>query len=56
MAEILQEIQGHIQSQNQAQMAKTLVESVQMTKDGLSENLIDQILNDDDLLILTNDL
>ena len=37
-------------------MAKTLVERVQMTKDGLSENLIDQILNDDDLLILTNDL
>ena len=27
-----------------------------MTKTELSKNLIDQILNDDDLLILTNDL
>lgn len=37
-------------------MVGTPVEKLQMTEVGLSENLISQILNNDDLLILTNDL
>ena len=37
-------------------MAETLAERVQTTETELSKSLIEQILNDDNLLILTDDL
>ena len=56
IVEIMQEIQGWIQDLNNTQTVETSIERVQITEIELSESLIDQILNDDDLLILTDDL
>ena len=53
-AEVTQEIQWQIQNQSHAQTAEASAERVQTTETELSENLIEQILNDDDLLILTD--
>ena len=50
------EIQGQIQVQDYVQTVETPAKKVQMTEAELSENLIDQILNNDDLLTLTDDL
>ena len=53
---INKEIQGQIQVQDHVQTVETPAKKVQMTEAELSENLIDQILNNDDLLTLTDDL
>ena len=55
-AEIIQEIQGWIRDLNNTQTVETSIERVQITEIELSKSLIDQILNDDNLLILTNNL
>ena len=54
--EVIQKIQEQIQDQSQTQTAKVSAERIQITKPQLSENLINQILNDDDLLILVDDV
>ena len=55
-AEVTQDIQWQIQNQSHAQTAEVSAKRVQTDEAELSESLIEQILNDDDLLILTDDL
>ena len=55
-AEVTQEMQWQIQNQSHTQTAETSVERVLTAETELSESLIEKILNDDDLLILTYDL
>ena len=52
----MKELQGQIQDMNIVQTAKISAEKIYSPETELSESLIDQILNDDDLLILTDDL
>ena len=52
----MMELQGQIQEMNIVQIAEMSAEEMYNLETELSESLIDQILNDDDLLILTDDL
>ena len=52
----MKELQGQIQDMNIVQTAEISAEKIHNLETELSESLIDQILNDDDLLILTDDL
>ena len=52
----IKEVQGQVQDMNIGQTAKILAKEMHNPEIELSESLIDQILNDDDLLILTDDL
>ena len=54
--EAIQEMLWQIQNQSHAQTTEVSAERVQTDEAELSESLIEQILNDDDLLILTDDL
>ena len=54
--EVMQQIQEKIHSSIETSAVEMVVEKMSIKGLELSENLIDQILNDDDLLILTDDM